>query len=194
MLTLGTILSLRASGSNVFCRSKNRQSMLPKRFALRMSWDFACFLFKLRNAGAYIPKGTPCTLHVSTNLHTNACLDILSQSHILRSCYKAVCIGGCHYATYRGELVSSKGWRVWISRCMKKIEEISLLNFLWMDCQKIHSLFTIPAYPSPPPLLACPIVRGPPRRAQLLAPRPHAAMEHPGHARVPTLSMGRVRR
>ena len=65
MLILGTILSLRASGSNVFCSLKKCQSMLPKRFALRMSWDFACFLFKLRNAGAYIPKGTPCTLHVS---------------------------------------------------------------------------------------------------------------------------------
>ena len=76
---------------------------------------------------------------------------------------------------------------------MKKIQEILLLNFLSMDCQKIHSLFTIPAYPSPPPMLACPIVRGPPRRAQLLAPMPHAAMEHPGHARVPTLSMGLVR-
>ena len=50
MLILGTILSLRASGSNVFCRPKNRQSVLPKRFALRMSWDFDCFLFK-----SYVP-------------------------------------------------------------------------------------------------------------------------------------------
>ena len=65
MLILGNIMSIRDSGSNVFCTLKKRQSMLPKRFALRMSRDFACFLFKLRNAGAYIPKGTPCTLHVS---------------------------------------------------------------------------------------------------------------------------------
>ena len=70
MLILGTILSLNASGSDVFCTIKKYQSMLPKRFALKMSLDFACFLFKLRNAGAYIPKGTPCTLHVSTLTRT----------------------------------------------------------------------------------------------------------------------------
>ena len=116
----GTIRSFRASGFNLFCRLKNRQSMLPNRFGLWMSRDCACFLFRLRNAGAYIPKGTPCTLHVSIHLHTNACLDILSQSHISGSCYKAVCIEGYQYATYTytymhtpptvtAELVSSKG-------------------------------------------------------------------------------------
>ena len=92
MFILGTIRSLRASGSNVFSRPKKRQSMLPKRFALRMSWDFACFLFKLRNAGAYIPKGTPCTLHVSTNLLINANRDFLSQTHISWKLLE----GGCH--------------------------------------------------------------------------------------------------
>ena len=100
MLILGTIRSFRASGFNLFCRPKNRQSMLPKRFGLWVLRDFVRFLFRLRNAGAYIPKGTLCTLHVSTKLHTNACLDILSQSHILGSCYKAVCIEGYQYATY----------------------------------------------------------------------------------------------
>ena len=99
MLILGTIRSFRASGFNLFSRPKFLRLGLPKRFGLWMSRDCACFLFRLRNAGAYIPKGTPCTLHVSTNLPTNACLDILSQSHILGSCYKAVCIEGvslCH--------------------------------------------------------------------------------------------------
>ena len=92
MLILGTILSLRASGSNLFCRPNFLPSMLPKRFALRVSWDFACFLFKLRNAGAYIPKGTPCTLHVSTNLLMNPDWDFLSRTHVL---WKLLS-GGCH--------------------------------------------------------------------------------------------------
>ena len=64
MIILGTILSLRASGSNVFC-------------------TLNCFLLRLRNAGAYIPKGTPCTLHVSTNLLINVDGDFLSRIHIL---------------------------------------------------------------------------------------------------------------
>ena len=80
-----------ASGSSVFCTLKNRQSMLPKRFALRMSWDFACFLFKLRNAGAYIPKGTPCTLHVSTNLLINRDRDFLSRTHVSWKLLSGVC-------------------------------------------------------------------------------------------------------
>ena len=100
MLILGTIRSFRASGFNLFSRLKFLRSVLPKRFGLWMSRDCACFLFRLRNAGAYIPKGTPCTLHVSTNLHTNACLDIRSQSHISGSCYKAVCIEGYQHITY----------------------------------------------------------------------------------------------
>ena len=100
MLMLGTIRSFRASGFNLFSRLKMLRLVLPKRFGLWMSQDCACFLFRLRDAGAYIPKGTPCTLHVSTNLHTNACLDILSQSHILENCYKAVCIEGYQYARY----------------------------------------------------------------------------------------------
>ncbi len=83
LLILGTILSLRASGSNVFCTPKNRQSVLPKRFALRMSCEFDCFLFTLRNAGAYILKGTPCTLHVSKNLLINPDRDFLSRTHVL---------------------------------------------------------------------------------------------------------------
>ena len=100
MLILGAIRSFRASGFNLFSRLKFLRLELPKRFGLWMSQDCACFLFRLRNAGAYIPKGTPCTLHVSRNFHTNACLDIVSQSHILRSCYKAVCREGDQYATY----------------------------------------------------------------------------------------------
>ena len=100
MLILGTIRSFRASGFNLFSRPKFVRLGLPKRFGLWMLRDCACFLFKLRNAGAYIPKGTPCTLHVSTNLPTNACLDLLSQNHILRSSYKVACIGGREYATY----------------------------------------------------------------------------------------------
>ena len=91
------IWSFRASGFNLFSRPKFVSLGLPKRFGLWMSRDCACFLFRLRNAGAYIPKGTPCTLHVSTNLHTNACLDIRSQSHISGSCYKAVCIEAVSY-------------------------------------------------------------------------------------------------
>ena len=66
----------------LFCTPKNRQSMPPKRFALRMSRDFAYFLFKLRNAGAYIPKETPCTIHVSTNLIIKASRDFLSRTHV----------------------------------------------------------------------------------------------------------------
>ena len=92
MLILGTIPSLRASGSNVFCRANFFRSVLPKRFALRMSWDFACFLFRLRNAGAYIPKGTPCTLHVSTNLLINASRHFLSRTHVSWKLLE----GGCH--------------------------------------------------------------------------------------------------
>ena len=44
MLILGTILSLRASVSNVFFKPKKRQSILLNRFALRMLQDFGCFL------------------------------------------------------------------------------------------------------------------------------------------------------
>ena len=55
MLILGTILSLRASGSNVLCTLNLLRSVLPKRFGLWMLQDFAGFLFRLRNAGAYIP-------------------------------------------------------------------------------------------------------------------------------------------
>ena len=55
MLILGTIRSFRASGFNLFSRRKMLRSGLPKRFGLWMSRDCACFLFRLRNAGAYIP-------------------------------------------------------------------------------------------------------------------------------------------
>ena len=40
--------------------------VLLKHFGLWMSQDCVCFLFRLRNAGAYIPKGTRCTFHIST--------------------------------------------------------------------------------------------------------------------------------
>ena len=114
MLILGTILSLRASGSNVFCRRNLLRSVLPKRFALRMSWDFDCFLFKLRNAGAYIPKGTPCTLHVSTNLLINASRHFLSRTHVSWKLLE----GGCHrrFLTCHRHLhicahtINNRGW------------------------------------------------------------------------------------
>ena len=83
MLILGTIQSFRASGFNLFSRRKMLRLVLPKRFGLWVSRDCACFLFRLRNAGAYIPKGTPCTLHVSTNLLINVDGDFLSRIHIL---------------------------------------------------------------------------------------------------------------
>ena len=55
MLILGTIRSFRASGFNLFSRPKFLRLGLPKRFGLWMSRDCACFLVRLRNAGAYIP-------------------------------------------------------------------------------------------------------------------------------------------
>ena len=83
MLILGTIRSFRSPGFNLFSRPKFLRLGLPKRFGLWMSRDCASFLFRLRNAGAYIPKGTPCTLHVSTNLLINVDGDFLSRIHIL---------------------------------------------------------------------------------------------------------------
>ena len=118
MLILGTTLSLRASGYNLFCSPKKRQSMLPKRFALRMLWDFACFLFRLRNAGAYIPKGTPCTLHVSTNLLINVDGDFLSRIHILWKSLQ----GGFHrwFSTFHTHLhicAHTSNCRGWACKC-----------------------------------------------------------------------------
>ena len=55
MLILGTIRSFRSSGFNLFCKLQFWRSVLPKRFGLWMLQDFARFLFRLRNAGAYIP-------------------------------------------------------------------------------------------------------------------------------------------
>ena len=55
MLILGTIRSFRSPGFNLFCGPKMLRSVLPKRFGLWMLWDFVGFLFRLRNAGAYIP-------------------------------------------------------------------------------------------------------------------------------------------
>ena len=81
MLILGAIRSFRASGLNLFSRPKFLRLRLPKRFGLWMSRDCACFLFRLRNAGAYIPKGTPCTLHVSTT----SCATYQDAAHAPRS-------------------------------------------------------------------------------------------------------------
>ena len=55
MLILSTIRSFRASRFNLFSRLKFLRLGLPKRFGLWMLRDCACFLFRLRNAGAYIP-------------------------------------------------------------------------------------------------------------------------------------------
>ncbi len=39
--------------------------MVPNGFTIMGREVFDHFLFEIGNAGAYIPKGTPCTLHVS---------------------------------------------------------------------------------------------------------------------------------
>ena len=57
------------------------QLMISKRFALRMLQDFVWFLLKLRNAGAYIPQGTPCMLRISSNLIINLDQDFISRTH-----------------------------------------------------------------------------------------------------------------
>ena len=72
---------------------------------------------------------------------------------------------------------------------------ILLANLLLTSCRaEMHS-----RSPQPLATLSLPYLsRAQAQRAQsqeeLLAPMPHTAMEHPGHAQVPTLSMGLVRR
>ena len=70
-----------------------------------------------------------------------------------------------------------------------------LANLLFTSCRAgMHSRFPQPLATLSLPYLSCAQAQRAQCQEELLAPLPHADMEHPGHAQVPTLPMGLVRR
>ena len=77
--------------------------------------------------------------------------------------------------------------------CMMQSRLILLANFLITSCRAgMYSRSPQPLATLSLPYLSCAQAQRAQCQEELMAPLPHAAMEHPGHAQVPTLPMGLV--